>query len=86
MVNPPGNYQTETCAWCSGSGKMLDSSSEKLCAICEGQGCVAILQPSKPCPQCHGTGTPTGQRDINNPNDHCSTCGSTGWSYRWIKH
>ncbi|HKR00814.1 MAG TPA: hypothetical protein VJT09_09075 [Pyrinomonadaceae bacterium] len=56
------------------------SKSSEYCPTCGGQGSVAVLQPARQCARCGGEGTIKKEMD-----DHCSSCGGSGWAHRWIR-
>jgi DnaJ-class molecular chaperone len=74
MIEQARSYVSETCAWCSGSGKRTISIGHDIsCLVCGGKGKVQVLQPSGPCRQCEGRG----RRSVNAA---CLNCAGTGWA------
>ena len=68
-----GNYETATCAYCKGSGRV---DFTKMCIACGGQGSVAAMKPHRKCAYCKGTG----RVDLTKM---CISCKGTGWAISW---
>lgn len=63
-----GNYQPESCGYCSGSGRDFCHA----CPACRGSGSVMVAQPASRCASCQGSG-----KEFTHI---CPGCRGSGWA------